>query len=288
MLNFRSLLVIPVAMAISPIAAQATPIHCGNNLDAALNKAKASHTIVMVDFYTTWCYWCKQLDAHVYPVPSVESALSKIVPVKLDAEKNGLSAVNKYKVTGYPDLVFLDPQGNMISSITGYEPAPQFTHDVNAIVTRYHNSLTQLPLIKQELSKTPNSASLLSKEIILCAGVNDLSGVKAALPKLLKASGSSPSIIMKAELAVGDMYSRSGDYGKAVSHYKKALPLATEPKDMASTRISIASCYLQQNELKAALPELQAVVAIKHCPPSLLAEAQQTIPQIQNALKGKN
>lgn len=288
MLNLKSLLVIPVALAISPVSAHANAVQWGNNLDAALSKAKASHTLVMVDFYTTWCYWCKQLDAHVYPVPSVESALSKIVPVKLDAEKAGLSAATKYNVTGYPDLVFLDPEGNMVSSITGYEPAPQFSHDVNAIVQRYHNTLTQLPVVKSELRKAPYSAPLLYKEITLCAGVNDASGVSMALSKLRKASGSSPALIMRAELAVGDMYSRTGAYGKAVSHYKEALPLAKEPKDIASTRISIASCYLQQNSLKPALSQLQAVVAIKHCPPSLLAEAQQTIPQIQNALKGKS
>jgi thiol:disulfide interchange protein len=94
---------------------------------------RRSHKVVMVDFYTSWCGWCKKLDSDVYPKPSVIKAAEQFVPTRLDAEKSGSSLAARYKVDGYPTIIFVAPSGKQVGTIVGYEEPAQFTADLNRI-----------------------------------------------------------------------------------------------------------------------------------------------------------
>ena len=60
------------------------------------NKAKEDK-LVLVDFYTGWCGWCKKLDVETYKDPEVVALMNKyFYPVKFDAEqKTIMSFANK-------------------------------------------------------------------------------------------------------------------------------------------------------------------------------------------------
>src|SRR5512143_3108324 len=104
-----------------------------------MKKAKAEHKPVMVDFYTTWCKYCKMLDETTYTDPGVISAVnSGFVAIKVNAEgtdqvvdegatmtEKDLAA--KFKVTGYPTIWFFDPDGKQIAPLPGYRDAAEFT-----------------------------------------------------------------------------------------------------------------------------------------------------------------
>ncbi|HEY3875644.1 MAG TPA: thioredoxin fold domain-containing protein [Candidatus Kapabacteria bacterium] len=113
------------AMAISASA----EVHFQNlSFEDAKALAVKEHKTVMIDFYTTWCGWCKTLDKNTYTDESVSKlAAEKFIALKIDAEKGeGIALSKQYKVTGYPTILFFDKKGNMIERIGGYQPPGQF------------------------------------------------------------------------------------------------------------------------------------------------------------------
>jgi len=93
--------------------------------DDALQQARASSKLVFIDFFTTWCPPCKKLNRETFPDPAVKAELAKMVALKIDAESPvGQPLAQRYKVTGYPTLLVLDPQGREVGRIVGFkEPA---------------------------------------------------------------------------------------------------------------------------------------------------------------------
>ena len=97
-------------------------------------QARAANKPILVDVYTDWCGWCHKLDQNVYPDPLVQRAARDFVMVRLNAEGNGQDVAEKYQVTGYPTLLFLEPDGRYLSRIAGYLAAPDLARYMNDIV----------------------------------------------------------------------------------------------------------------------------------------------------------
>ena len=93
--------------------------------EAAIAAAKAQQKPLLIDFYTDWCGHCKEVDAQ-YGNPAVISALGNALVVKVNAEQRTDLAAT-YHVDGYPYLVTVDSNGNVISNIAGaYASADDF------------------------------------------------------------------------------------------------------------------------------------------------------------------
>lgn len=93
-----------------------------------LEKAKKENKIVMIDFFTDWCKWCLELDKKVYTDINVANfANMNQINWKIDAEKGeGPELTKKYKITGYPTIVFVNYDGTEIDRIIGYIHAKEF------------------------------------------------------------------------------------------------------------------------------------------------------------------
>ena len=94
----------------------------------AKKLAAKQHKDVMIDFYTTWCGWCKVLDTKTYTDEAVtKTADAKFVCVKIDAEQGeGKDLARQYKITGYPTIVFFTSTGKEITRVVGFEDAGKF------------------------------------------------------------------------------------------------------------------------------------------------------------------
>jgi len=76
----------------------------------ALQRAKAEHKPMLVDFYTDWCGWCKVQDTTTWRDADVARYVnSNMVAVKLDAEREGGEVAVRFRPTGYPTVVMYDP-----------------------------------------------------------------------------------------------------------------------------------------------------------------------------------
>lgn len=104
----------------------------------ALELAKKQNKIVVVDFYTDWCGWCKRMDKDTYGhADVVKYAKSKLIMSKVDAESQEKTRFKDRELTyqqlalglgvrGYPTTMFFDSNGELITSISSYLTAEQF------------------------------------------------------------------------------------------------------------------------------------------------------------------
>ncbi len=122
-------------MAIAACQRDAQPVWFKGGFDDACNEAAARKTVVMAEFYTDWCNWCRRLDSDTFSDPEVRQELSKFVALKLNAENGGAEFAARYGVESYPTLIFFDARGNEVERILGYLPPDKFLRRVQRIRT---------------------------------------------------------------------------------------------------------------------------------------------------------
>lgn len=100
--------------------------------NAALIQAATENKYVLVDFSgSDWCSWCIKLDREVFSKPEfMNYAKDNLIMVLIDfPNSNPQSAeqkaandalAKKYGIQGFPTVLILDPQGEMVKR-TGYQ-----------------------------------------------------------------------------------------------------------------------------------------------------------------------
>ncbi|KAA3642584.1 MAG: DUF255 domain-containing protein [Bacteroidetes bacterium] len=114
------------------------------SFEEAIKKNETEPKKFLIDVWTTWCGWCKKMDATTFQDPKIIELINKnFHPVKLNAERKdsvfiggqlfinenptarrsahqlAISLLNG-KMT-YPSIVYLDEQVNMLQPIAGYQ-----------------------------------------------------------------------------------------------------------------------------------------------------------------------
>jgi thioredoxin-related protein len=114
------------------------------SLEEAQELNKKQPRKILIDVYTDWCGWCKKMDANTFDHPYISKYINeKYYAVKLNAETkdtimfNGKMYVNPnpsggrstHQVAymaaqngrlGYPTIVYLDEELNLIQAIASY------------------------------------------------------------------------------------------------------------------------------------------------------------------------
>ncbi len=104
------------------------------SFEKALEEAKTQKKVVFVDFYTTWCAPCKILDRTTWKDEQVLDWLEKhTIPLKIDAERQ-VALSRKYRITAYPTLILIKPDGSEMDRITGYRPPEEFIKEAQGIL----------------------------------------------------------------------------------------------------------------------------------------------------------
>lgn len=99
---------------------------------AALKQAKGGDKLLMVDFYTSWCKYCKNLDREAFVDPRVVELSKDFVCAKLDAEV-AKAATMRYAPEGFPTIIFGSPAGDEIIRVSGYRTADQIYTVMKAV-----------------------------------------------------------------------------------------------------------------------------------------------------------
>ncbi len=128
-------------------AAPSERIHWASSFDNAMQQARAEQKFVMVDFFTSWCGWCRVLDAQTYPDSGVAALAARMVSVKVNAELQP-NIAGEYGVHAYPTIVFLNPDGTTRTKIEGFRPPDGF-----------------IP-IQEDVLRTDSELFALSREIL--------------------------------------------------------------------------------------------------------------------------
>jgi tetratricopeptide (TPR) repeat protein len=183
----------------------------------------------------------------------------QLVPIKLDAEKEGQAVAKKYNVSGYPTILFLNSTGEVVYKIGGYMPPADFAGQMeNAILVGH------LPQIESQVKKNPSDTASLAKLVRVYAGKGDVAKAASNLQRL-EAAKPAPTVMAQVYNAMGDMYQTAEKWDPSVDNFKKALAAANVVRDnnaKAYALISIATVLSQSNRMKEAAPYLKELLAM--------------------------
>ncbi|MDX1387311.1 MAG: cytochrome c biogenesis protein CcdA, partial [bacterium] len=106
-------------------------------------QARQSGKPILLDFYADWCPPCVELDKFTFSKPEVQELGKEFIMLKIDCsfdDANCREATSKYQVVGWPTVLFLKPDGEVIQ-------------DVN-LVGGFADKEKMLALMQQALDKT--------------------------------------------------------------------------------------------------------------------------------------
>jgi len=91
-------------------------------------KAKKENKLIFVDAFTTWCGPCKQMAKTVFTNDTAADYYNaNFINAKIDMEKGeGLEIAKQYNVACYPNLLFIDGDGNLVHRVAGSMPVASF------------------------------------------------------------------------------------------------------------------------------------------------------------------
>lgn len=106
------------------------------SFDDALAQAKEQDSIVVIDFFTDWCIYCKHFDRDLADAETgIAEALEEVVFTSIDAEKGeGIELAKRYGVTGFPTYVVIDDEGELIDRWSGYGGPDHFLGELKPAV----------------------------------------------------------------------------------------------------------------------------------------------------------
>lgn len=103
------------------------------DFDEALALAAKTGKFILIDFYTDWCVWCKELRKNVFPTPEFKAMAKNFVFVEIDAEAKPALA-QAYGVDAYPTCVIVTAQGALVHKIVGYKEKDAFVAEMKRAI----------------------------------------------------------------------------------------------------------------------------------------------------------
>lgn len=109
------------------------------SLQDAQVLAKDTGKHIVLDVFTVWCGYCRQMDTKTYPDAAVQAVIGQsFIRVRLNAESkkkvvfNGRTYTEEdlaksMGVTSYPSTIFITPEGKTIGYQPGYMDATLFS-----------------------------------------------------------------------------------------------------------------------------------------------------------------
>jgi thioredoxin-related protein len=107
--------------------------------DEGLKLAKEQDKHILIDFYTSWCYYCKKMDKDVFALTEVIKMLNRdFICIKVDGDSKYELDIDGYKITernlsrseyrvrGYPAYWFLKSDSERLGTLSGYQKLDVF------------------------------------------------------------------------------------------------------------------------------------------------------------------
>lgn len=129
------LILILICGAVCPMAC-AESIRWIYSYEDSLKLASREEKPIMVGFYTTWCMYCRKLDAVTYADNAVIAASKNFICLKVDGQKRRDVAYG-YGIGKFPTILFLDSSGRAIWKEFGYRDPVFLARRMQEVLTVY-------------------------------------------------------------------------------------------------------------------------------------------------------
>jgi len=111
------------------------------SMEKGLEAARREDKYIVIDFYTSWCKWCKVMEKRTFSDQTVAEYLkTNFICVRVNAEDSqsdftfrgrSLSPselAREFGVRGYPSMAYLESGGNLIMVVPGFIPPEKYIH----------------------------------------------------------------------------------------------------------------------------------------------------------------
>ncbi|WP_300757773.1 thioredoxin fold domain-containing protein [uncultured Brachyspira sp.] len=213
-MNKKILIVLITVLSVISCNKANAEIKWEKDLASAMKKAKEKNLPIMIDVYTDWCTWCKELDKNTYANKEVIDMAKKMVSVKLNPEtsKEGAEIAQRYGVQGFPTILFISADGFVLENIGGYVEGEKF-------VPYMKNAIEKLNKINIVLaSKEP---SLEKLDLYLESGNEE--EAKKIYDILMDKKAISNEAMAKYLLGFGLIKAQKRDYEKANEYFDNII-----------------------------------------------------------------
>jgi len=152
-----------------------------NDPTLAFERARKEKKPLLIDFYAIWCPPCNRLNEETFPSAEFQEMAKKFVLLKIDADTDGAWELkSRYKVGGYPTLLFTTSKGEEISRFTDFRSPSEFVREMQVA---YENRDTGLGKLRKKANKGDREAQRRLGVILLNS---DSASAVAYLEKALK------------------------------------------------------------------------------------------------------
>jgi thioredoxin-related protein len=150
MQSARTALALAAALLLSACGAEVedgaknTWMSFNEGMELARNLGKP----VIIDFYTSWCRWCKVMDRETFSDKRVESYLGEhFICIRINAEDRTRSLeyegrayspaglARAFKVRGYPSVAYLNGEGSLLFVDPGFKKPEQFMLNLSYVTS---------------------------------------------------------------------------------------------------------------------------------------------------------
>jgi thioredoxin 1 len=148
------------------------------SFDDLVREATKTKKVIFIDFWTTWCGWCKRLDQDTFTNDAVAALMKDVLCYSVDAEStDGAPLARRFGATGYPLLVFLEPDGSVRDRISGYLPPEKFLQEAGRI-KRGEGTVSEA---RARLAKDPNDVFARLDLVLALRKLSDTAGAMSEL-----------------------------------------------------------------------------------------------------------
>ena len=257
-----------------------TPAHCINwqkNFGHAKSLATKSGRLIMIDFYTDWCGYCKKLDQTTYLDATVNQAATKIVAVKVDAEREGRQLATKYEVGSFPTMIFIHPDGTEYGRITGYVSPAYFISDLQKSL----KTSKEVGALDTKVTKQQADLASITKLAAFYADHNSPNSLR-----LLQLAERMDPTNLSGKMGyvwqrTGVAFAKQSQLDRGIVFFRKTLKYSKMPIELANAHYSIGLCDSIKKNKKGAISEMRMASAIAGCPLELKQHAESLIANWQ-------
>jgi len=192
-----------------------------SDIDTAFNEARARKKPVLIDFYTTWCSWCLELDDKVFSDPDVIEECKGFVPLRVNCDRPVCQRlVKRYKVSTFPTILVTTPGGEVLGRLGMFRPADEFVRFLKESRTPGQT----LDKIDRRIEDGERTAELYLRSAERHFEAGDFEKATERYEQALAASaGSGPAAAVDARMGLARARSMTGDTDGAIAQYREIL-----------------------------------------------------------------
>jgi thioredoxin-related protein len=222
-----------VAAFSGSLAAQ--DVRFAHDYAAARREALEKHRPIVVVLGTDNCVWCRKLESTTLRDPAIVQALSdRFVVVHIEADRDPTIS-NALGVTGYPTIVFANPEGKILGKHDGYVDAARFRQQLDRALRESGPSSPSAPAAPASLATLAAPVAAVPGSLSI-ASAPAASAPAASAPAASASGGPAPDRLLaqaKEDLRAGQPLGCLERCRRIASNYPDA-PEAAEAKRLVA------------------------------------------------------